>query len=146
MKRTYLAAVAATILAALAATIVAQPPDKPAATVELSGGSLAAGVGIDWATGVLHYDGRDVPIDVKGVSFARVGASTVTASGEVYQLTRLSDFAGTYSAVSAGAAFNNGRGVTAMQNDQGVMINLRSTAAGMDLDLGVKALQVSLAR
>ena len=38
----------------------------PSATIKLSGGSVAAGVGIDWGRGTLTYQGNEYPISVKG--------------------------------------------------------------------------------
>lgn len=143
MKRTILAAVAAACLSfASVASFAAS--EKPDATIDLSAGSVAVGVGIDWGKGTLHYNGKDVPIKVKGLSLVRVGASKLSASGEVYHLKDLSDFAGNYTAVSAGAAIAGGGSILAMQNDHGVVMQIRSTTVGVDLDLGVKGLEVSI--
>jgi hypothetical protein len=101
-------------------------------------------VGVDWAKGTLHFKGQDVPVKVKGLSVLRVGASRISANGDVYNLKELSDFIGNYSAVAAGAAMAGGGSVAAMKNDHGVVMHLRSTTVGVDLDLGVKGLEVSL--
>jgi hypothetical protein len=143
VKRTLLAAVAAVTLSCASAVGLAADR-KPDATIELTSGSVAVGVGIDWGKGTLHYNGENIPVKVKGLSLVRVGASKLTASGEVYNLKDLSDVAGNYSAVSAGAALAGGGNVLAMQNDHGVVMHLRSTTVGVDLDLGVKGLEVSL--
>lgn len=142
MKRNMLAAVAAVFLSCASAyAAVARTPD---ATIDLSGGSVAVGVGIDWAKGTLHFNGQDVPVKVKGLSLVRVGASKMSATGEVYNLKQLSDFAGNYSAVAAGAALAGGGGVSAMENAHGVVMHLRSSTVGADLDFGVKGIEVSL--
>jgi hypothetical protein len=143
VKRTILAAVAAMSLSCISAIAVAS--DRTAdATVDLTAASVAAGVGVDWGQGTLHYNGRDIPVKVKGLSLVRVGASKITASGEVYNLKQLSDFGGNYSAVAAGAALAGGAGVAAMRNEHGVVMQLHSTTVGVDLDLGVKGLEVSV--
>jgi len=142
MKRNILAAVTAVFLSCTSAAVFAA--GTPDATLDLSGGSVAVGVGIDWAKGTLHFHGQDIPVKVKGVSALRVGASKISATGEVYNLKELSDFSGNYSAVSAGAALAGGGSVSAMRNDQGVVMHLRSTTVGVDLDLGIKGLEVSL--
>jgi hypothetical protein len=139
-----LAAVAAIFLSCTSVTILAAADRTPDATIDLSGGSVAVGVGIDWAKGTLHFKGLDVPVKVKGLSLVRVGASKMSATGEVYNLKELSEFAGNYSAVAAGAALAGGGAVSAMQNDHGVVMQLRSTTVGIDLDLGVKGLEFSL--
>lgn len=144
MKRNLFAAVAAVILSSAFAISHAAEDRKPDATIDLSGGSVAVGVGVDWAKGTLHFKGRDIPVKVKGLSLVRVGASKMSATGQVYNLKELSKFAGNYSAVAAGAALAGGGGVSAMQNEHGVVMQLRSSTVGADLDLGVKGLEVSL--
>jgi hypothetical protein len=144
MRRTMLAAVTAALLSCTSVMILAASDRKPDATLDLTGGSVAVGVGVDWAKGTLHFQGQDVPVKVKGLSVVRVGASKISASGEVYNLKALSDFAGNYSAVAAGAALAGGGNISAMRNDHGVVMHLRSTTVGVDLDLGVKGLEISL--
>lgn len=144
MKRNMLAAVTAVFLSFATANVLAATDRTPDATIDLSGGSVAVGVGVDWAKGTLHFKGKDVPVRVKGLSVMRVGASKMSATGEVYNLKELTKFAGNYSAVAAGAALAGGAGVSAMQNSHGVVMHLRSSTVGADLDLGVKGLEVSL--
>ena len=48
----------------------------PSATIKLSGGSVAAGVGVDWGRGTLTYQGKEYPISVKGVSVGDVGVTS----------------------------------------------------------------------
>jgi hypothetical protein len=143
VRRNTLAAVAAVFLSASAHAAADRTPD---ATIDLHGGSVALGVGVDWDRGTLHFKGRSVPVKVKGLSLVRVGASKVRASGEIYNLKELSEFAGNYSKVGAGAALAGGGSVSAMENEYGVVMNLRSATVGVDLDLGVKGVVVSLDR
>src|SRR5438309_5306481 len=60
----------------------------PDATLRLSGGSVAAGVGVHWGGGTLNYKGKEYPIDVKGLSVGDVGVTKVEASGKVYNLSK----------------------------------------------------------
>ena len=106
------------------------------ATIKLSEGSVAAGIGISWGSGTLTFKGKTYPIDVKGLSVGAVGASKISASGSVYGLKSLDDFDGNYTAVSAGATVGGGGGVTSMRNQNGVKINLVSTTRGVKLTLG----------
>ena len=142
MKRITAAAfVAACIAIAPTLGLAASTPD---ATFDLTGGVVGVGVGAEWAKGTLHYQGRSVPITVKGLSLASVGAGRISASGEVYHLKNLSEFSGNYTAVSAGAALAGGGAVAAMRNDKGVVIEMRSTTQGVDLKLGVDGIAVSV--
>ena len=144
MKRNILAVATAVFLSCTPAAIFAATDRAPDATIDLSGGSVAIGVGVDWSKGTLHFKGQDIPVKVKGLSLLRVGASKMSAAGEVYNLKKTSEFAGKYTAVAAGAALAGGGGVSAMQNQHGVVMHLRSTTVGADLDLGVKGLEVTL--
>jgi hypothetical protein len=118
VKRTILAAVAAACLACVCAVALAKDR-TPDATIDLTAGSVAVGVGVDWGKGTLHYKGQDITVKVKGLSLARVAAAKLTASGEIYNLKDVSEFTGNYSAVSAGAALAGGGNVIAMENDNG---------------------------
>ena len=144
MKKSMKAVVATVLLSCASVASIAATDRTPDATLDLKGGSVAVGVGVDWAKGTLHYQGHDVAVKVKGLSLARVGASKMSAAGKVYNLKDVSQFAGNYSAVSAGAALAGGAGVAAMENEHGVVVQLKSTTVGADLDLGVKGMEISL--
>ncbi len=58
------------------------------ATLRLSGGSVAAGVGVSWASGTLTYKGKDYPVNVKGLSVGDVGVTRNEA--QALSLTRSS--------------------------------------------------------
>lgn len=142
MKRITAAALAAACIALVPALGFAA--DNPDATFDITGGSVGVGIGVAWAHGTLHYQGRSVPISVKGISLAKVGAGSISASGEVYHLNDLKDFSGNYAAVSAGAALAGGGGVAAMRNHKGVVMQVRSTTQGAELALGVDGIAVSI--
>jgi hypothetical protein len=68
---------------------------------------LVAGAGA--GHGVLTFDGRDYPFRVSGLSLGlAIGASTNRLVGRAAYLTRLNDFAGTYTSVGGGAALPEG--------------------------------------
>src|SRR5262245_46386090 len=73
---------------------------KPDATLRLSHGSVAAGIGWSWGSGTLTYKGKDYPVKVTGLSLGKVGISGGSATGEVYNLKNLQDFDGHYNAAS----------------------------------------------
>ena len=80
---------------------------KPDATLRLSTGGFALGIGVSWGSGTLTYRGKDYPVKVKGLSVGRVGATSSSAYGEVFNLKHLQDFNGHYNVGAAGT-----RGVT----------------------------------
>jgi hypothetical protein len=134
MKRT----MALAMVAALGMTLTAARAEdkKPDATLKLSGGSVAAGLGVSWGGGTLSYQGKDVPIDVKGLSVGDAGITKIEASGKVYNLKKLDDFDGNYTAVGAGATVAGGGSVTTMRNQNGVTIDLVATTQGLKFALG----------
>ena len=109
----------------------ARAEDKPDATIKLSGGSVAVGIGYSWGGGTLTYKGKTYDVEVKGLSVGDVGASQVEASGNVYHLAKLSDFDGNYTAAGVGATVAGGASAAAMKNQNGVVINLVSTTQGL---------------
>jgi hypothetical protein len=118
--------------------------EVPDATIELSGGSVAAGIGYSWAKGILTYQGKHYPVKVDGLSIIHVGVSHYTASGAVYHMTQVTDINGVYTAVSAGAAIAGGASATAMKNSKGVVIQMTSTHIGLNFSLGTKGVTISL--
>ena len=118
--------------------------DVPSATIELSGGSVAAGVGYTWGSGEVIFEGERHRIKASGLSVVQVGVSRYTASGSVYHMTKLSDIEGIYTALSAGAAVGGGASAIAMKNSKGVLIQMASMHQGVNLSLSAKGLDVSL--
>jgi hypothetical protein len=128
-----------------ASLIVAQAADKtPDATLKLSGGSVAAGVGISWGSGTLSYKGKEYPIDVKGLSVGDVGVTKLEASGKVYNLSKLDDFDGNYTAAGAGVTAAGGGSVVAMKNQNGVTVELVATTQGVKVALGAGGVDMKI--
>jgi hypothetical protein len=110
--------------------------EKPSATLQLSGGSVAAGIGFSWGKGTLTYKGKEYPISVNGLSLGKVGITGASASGEVYNLKKLKDFDGNYTAAGAGLTVVGGRSAVTMTNQNGVRVRLISSTRGVDVTLG----------
>jgi hypothetical protein len=114
----------------------AQAAEKPDATIKISSGSVALGIGWSWGKGTLTYKGKDYPLSVKGLSIGKVGITGATASGEVYHLKTLNDFNGNYTAAGAGITLAGGRSAVTMSNQNGVRVRVISTNRGVDVTLG----------
>jgi len=122
----------------------ARAADKPDATLKLSGGSVAAGIGYSWGSGTLKYKGKTYPVEVSGLSAGDVGASKTEASGDVFHLKKLADFDGTYTAATAGATVGGGASATIMKNQNGVTINLVSTSQGVKFSLAASGVSLKI--
>ncbi len=101
MKRLAMfAAVTLTLFLCLSGLAVAQ--DKmPDATLTMSEGQVAFGIGFSWGKGVLTYQGKEYPFKVDGLSVVDIGITKATSSGKIYNLKKLEDFNGNYTAASA---------------------------------------------
>jgi len=118
--------------------------EKPDATLDLSGGSVAAGIGFSWGGGTLHYKGKDYPIKVSGMSLGKVGLSKATARGNVYNLKHLRDFDGNYTSTGVGMTLAGGRAATAMKNQHSVKVAVYSTTKGLDVTVGGAGVEMSI--
>jgi len=107
---------------------------KPDATLRLSTGGFALGIGVSWGSGTLSYKGKDYPVKVKGLSVGRVGATSSSIYGEVFNLKHLQDFNGHYDVGGAGTrgvTLGAGKTGTIMSNQAGVIVRVSSTQSGV---------------
>src|SRR3989442_5524820 len=106
--------------------VVTRAPAKappPAGTLTIATTSVAVGLGVNWGTGVLTTRGQRYPFALQGLEVGGVGVAKVQATGQVYHLGRVADFAGTYVAVGAGAAVGEGAGLLTLRNPLGGGLN-----------------------
>ena len=118
-----------------------KPEKQPDATLKLSEGQVAVGIGWSWGKGVLKFKGKDYPFKVEGLSVGDVGVTKAEAEGKVYNLNNLGEFSGNYVAATAAATIGVGAGATVLQNDKNVVIRLFPKTEGFSLKLageGVK--------
>ena len=127
----------------LSASPGAGAADTPDATMDFSAKRGAIGIGYTEGHGTLHFRGSDYPFEVRGLTVGEIGAVSMTATGDVYNLTRLDDLEGSYVAGSAGAAVGEG---TAMRNHNGVVIRLRGTTEGVDVRLSIDVFALKVAQ
>jgi hypothetical protein len=129
---------------AFAATAISGEARKPSGRVTVESKSIAVGIGVSWGDGKLTFKGKDYPFTVNGLSVVDFGISRASAVGDVYNLTDVSKFAGTYAAAEAGFTLAGGAGGITMRNSEGVIINLRSTSRGASLTLGPAGLTIAM--
>ena len=106
----------------------------PDATLRLSTGGFALGIGVSWGSGTLTYKGKNYPVKVKGLSVGRVGATSSSAYGEVFNLKHLQDFNGHYNVGGAGTrgvTLGAGKTGTILSNQAGVIVRVQSTQSGV---------------
>jgi hypothetical protein len=95
---------------------------------------LASGGG---GNGTLFYQGGAYPFGI--------GASTVSASGEVYKLNLLAQFPGVYIQDRYGFALGNRSGGDLwLRNDAGIILHLKAKREGLMLSLGGDAIVITM--
>src|SRR6188472_2622160 len=118
-------------------TFAAENESKPNATLRLSGGAFALGVGFSWGSGTLTYKGKNYPVKVNGLSVGKVGMTGSSAYGEVFNLKHLQDFNGHYDVGgkgTRGVTVGGGKASTVMTNQAGVIVRLAATQQGLDVN------------
>jgi hypothetical protein len=117
---------------------------KPSGTVEIATTSVAAGVGVVWGDGTLHYQNANYVFSLQGLSVVDVGVSSITTTGEVFDLKNPEDLAGNYVAGAAGIALAGGADDVVMQNDHGVVLRLHGMEKGLRFQLGAQGVSIKL--
>ncbi len=122
----------------------AEKKPKPDATLMMSEGQVALGIGFSWGKGTLSFKGKKYEFKVDGLSVVDVGITKATSKGKVYNLKKLEDFDGIYTAASAQGTIAGGAGVTTMKNQNGVVIDLVSTTQGVNLKLAPEGVKFTI--
>ena len=117
---------------------------KPDATLTLTEGTVGVGIGFSWGKGTLSYKGKTYPVKVEGLSVGDVGIQRATATGNIFNMKKIEDFDGNYTAGAAGATIGGGAGITAMKNQNGVVIEMKSTTQGANLKLAAEGLKLAV--
>ena len=128
-------AVLVLVIAAMAgSTQAAKHYSAPDATLRMSIGGFHLGIGGSSGSGTLTYRGRNYPFRVSGLAVGRVGVTSSSAVGDVFNLRHLQDFNGNYTVSGAGTrgvTLGAGRTGTIMSNQAGVIVRISSTQRGV---------------
>jgi len=106
----------------------------PDATLRMTIGGVHLGIGGSSGSGTLTYRGKNHPFRVSGFAVGRVGVTSSSAVGDVFNLRHLQDFNGHYTVGGAGTrgvTLGAGRTGTIMSNQAGVIIRISSTQQGI---------------
>ena len=144
MRRTLTGLVVAGSLVSLLTGLALAQAKKPDATLSLTEGTVGVGIGFSWGKGTLTYKDKTYPVKVEGLSVGDVGIQRATATGNIYGLKKIEDFDGNFAAAGAGATVGGGVGVTVRKNQNGVVIELKSTTQGANLKLAAEGIKLSV--
>jgi len=144
MKRFALLTVVSLILFLCLSGLAIAQDKQPDATLQLTEGQVGIGIGYSWGSGTLTYKGKEYPVKVDGLSVIDVGITRAKAAGKVYNLKKLEDFNGNYTAATAEGTLGGGAGATTMKNQNGVVIDLVTTTQGINLKLAPSGVNLRL--
>lgn len=110
---------------------------QPSGTVTIDQGQIAFIFSANVGGGNLYYKGRTYPFSISGLGVGGFGISSIHASGNVYNLKRLSDFDGAYGQARAGIVLGNvSAGTLWLENPEGVYLRLKAKREGIALAVG----------
>jgi hypothetical protein len=93
--------------------------------------------------GKLYFGGKTYSFTIGGLGIGGFGISRMTAVGTVFNLTDVSKFAGAYVQGRYGyAAGSSGSGELWLENDAGVVMQLKTQREGLALSLGGDAVYI----
>jgi hypothetical protein len=108
----------------------------------LSGGFI---IGASGGNGSLFYQGREYPLGIGGLSIgATIGLAKTELVGRVYNLRKVSDIAGTYTAREAGLAIAGGKKYARLRNTKGVVLRLRGRQIGLEATVDLSGMELWL--
>jgi len=146
MRRTMLRLIVIGSLVSFLGGFAVAQDKKPDAMLKLTDRDVAIGVGFSWGKGTLSYQGKTYPVKVEGLSVGEVGVNQAEAVGSVFNLKKLEDFSGNYTAAGAGGTVAGGAGITMMKNQNAVTIEMKSTTQGASLKLAAEGIKLSLVK
>jgi hypothetical protein len=131
-------------LVALAGTSFAQ---DPSGTVTIDEYQLAYIFSGSMGGGKLYFQGNTYDFQVGGLGVGGIGASHITATGEVYNLQNVLGFPGTYVQASVGFSITNqGEGHLWLQNQNGVQLHLTTSQQGLGLTTGASGIVINMSQ
>lgn len=102
-------------------------------------------VGGSGGSGQVTFEGKTYALSLGGVSLgATIGITKAELVGQVFNLKRIEDIEGTYTAAQAGFAIAGGEKVANLRNSRGVQINVRGKQVGLALEADLSGLKLEL--
>ncbi|MFT5181491.1 MAG: hypothetical protein ACI8S3_001375 [Alphaproteobacteria bacterium] len=136
----------AAVLTVLVVGAPAAAQDKtPSGTIEIEQVQVALFWSVNLGGGTLKHKGKTHDFTIGGLGYGGIGASTINATGEVFNLTEVKQIEGVYGQARYGyAAGTDSSGEIWMQNPNGVVIKLDAKRTGLALSLGADGVAIIL--
>jgi hypothetical protein len=129
-----------------AAAPVEPEPTEVVAKVEIRKWQVGAIGKASWGSGTLIYQGKRIPFRIGGVGAGGVGMTRIRATGEVFNMTNVSQFPGAYGQFRAGLTVPGAQltGPVWLRNTSGVVMRLTPDRTGLSLSIGVDGIAVQM--
>jgi hypothetical protein len=118
--------------------------ETPSGRLDMDAVEISMLLSAGWGNGTLFYAGTH-RFKIKGLGVGGVGVSKLEAYGNVFRLTKLSDFSGAYAEARAGAVAGDEQlqGGMWLVNPAGVQIHLVPRRSGLALSLGADGVAIT---
>jgi hypothetical protein len=117
----------------------------PSGTVMIDEYQLAYIFNGNMGGGKLYFQGNVYDFKIGGVGIGGIGASHILATGEVYNLSDVSQFPGPYVQGSMGITITDmGQGHLYLQNKNGVVLRLKTSQQGLGLTTGADGIVIRM--
>jgi hypothetical protein len=123
---------------------IAADDDAPTGSIIIKETQVGFLIGGDWGHGTLTFDGETHMFHMGGGKLGGIGVTVADVTGDVYHLTNIKDFNGTYFKAEAGATLVKGRIGSWVKNSNGVSIHLVQKTEGAAISIGVEGLRIEL--
>jgi hypothetical protein len=145
LKAWFVAMAALTMLALPNGSAFAQSSDlKVSGTVTIDQVQVAFIFSGNLGSGKLHYQGKTYEFDIGGLGVGGFGVSKIEATGTIYNLSKLTDFAGVYGQARTGIVVADmSAGTLWLENRKGVYMKLKAKREGIALSLGVDGIYIA---
>ena len=136
----------ATIAALASISLAAASPSQAQNTCSIRLHIVKAGfiVGAGGGSGTLVCHGRAHRLSVGGIGIGSLGVAAADLAGTASNVHNPASVAGTYGAAGAGVTFVGGGQVATLQNEKGVVLQLRGGQVGFQVSLGLAGMTIGL--
>jgi hypothetical protein len=125
-------------------TSIEKPADQASATLVIEGSQAAYYASAADGEGILTYRGQEHPFTISALGGGGSGAMSISAIGQVYNLTSLDEFPGKYTSHRKGITVGKGEFTALLESDMGVKIYLEGETIGMGSSMGMSSVEIEL--
>jgi len=121
-----------------------KPAGTASATLTIEGSLASYYAGKSGGDGTLSYQGQKHPFTLSAVGGGGSAAMSISATGQVYNLNALEDFAGKYTSHRSGITIGEGEFTASLKSDRGVEIYLEGETTGVGSSMGMSSVTIEL--